>query len=281
MPEIVAQIEVGTIHVNALKQSLPEIYHSLISPSVLNLKIHETKATCDNCLRARDQRFQYLYKNNLKCCTFFPFLPNYAVGGILAENLPGAELIKKQISAREMTLPLGLFPTPQYQYDFFNKGKKDFGRREDLLCPYYDKTQDNCQIWKYRGVVCTTFFCSSSYGQKGKLFWSELSDYLSFVEMALAEDNLVCLDFSPREISDQLQFLNMKQWSESQKTQRSLEKKEYKRFWNGYDSEIDFYLKCFELVRNQDRQYFSGLLGSAGVQLEKMVFKAGKVLGAT
>ncbi len=262
-----------------IKDVLPSIYAKLLSPALLNQSIVETRATCDNCLRSRDQRFEYLYKKNLKCCTFFPFLPNYAVGGILEENLPGAEIIKKQILNREMALPLGLFPTPEYQYEFFNKGVKDFGRRDDLLCPYYDKKQNNCQVWQYRGVVCTTFYCTSSYGKQGKFYWSELSDYLSFVEMAIAEDNLVCLDFSPREISDQLQFLNMKQWSEKQKTQRHLPKEEYKSFWNGYDSEIDFYLKCFELVKNQDRKYFQDMLGTTGQQLEKMVIKAGKELG--
>lgn len=261
-----------------IRDVLPSIYARLLSPALLNQEVTETRATCHQCLRSRDRRFEYLYNKNLKCCTFFPFLPNYAVGGILAENLPGAELIKKQIAQREMTLPLGLFPTPEYQYEFFNKGPKDFGRREDLLCPYYDKTQNNCQIWKYRGVVCTTFYCASDYGKAGKFYWSELSDLLSFVEMAIAEDNLVCLDFSPREISDQLKFLNMKEWSETQKTQKSLDKKQYKQFWNGYDSEIDFYLKCFELVNHQDRKYFLELLGTTGQQLEKMVIKAGKEL---
>lgn len=95
----------------------------------------------------------------------------------------------------------------------------------------------------------------------------------------MAEDNLVCLDFSPREISDQLQFLNMKEWSTKQKSQKSLSKEDYKKFWNGYDSEVDFYLKCFELVQNQDRNYFLDMLGTTGQQLEKMVIQAGKDLG--
>ncbi len=248
--------------------------------ALLKLKINEQKATCNNCLRARDGRYEYLYKSHLKCCTFFPFLPNFAVGGILSENLPGAEIIKAQIADREMTLPLGLFPTPEYQYKFLNKAPQDFGRREDLLCPYYDKEQNNCKVWQYRGVVCTTYFCTSSYGKIGKQYWSEFSDYLSFVEMSLAEDNLVNLDFSPREISSQLAYLNMKEWSASQKKQRALEKNEYKKLWNGYTSEVDFYKRCFELVKSRNRNYFLELLGAQGVKLEKKVISVGKVIDA-
>lgn len=264
---------------NTIKDILPELYREFFPSALLKLKIEEQKATCSNCLRSRDARYGHLYKNNLKCCTFSPFLPNYAVGGILTENLAGAEIIKQQISAREMTLPLGLFPSPEYQYKFVKKGPKDFGQREDLLCPYYDKEQNNCKIWQFRGVVCTTYFCTSSYGKIGKNYWSDFSDYLSFVEMSLAEDNLVELDFSPREISTQLVFLNMNEWSAAQKKQRSLDKSDYKKMWNGYESEVDFYKRCYELAKSRDRKYFLELLGAQGLKLEKKVISVGQQIG--
>lgn len=250
---------------------LPQVYSQILPQKILRKELNETKATCHNCVRSRDGRFQYLYDKNLKCCTFFPFLPNYAVGGVLVENLKGASIIREQIARRQMSLPLGLFPTPEYQYEFKNKSATDFGTRKDLLCPYYDRTNNNCQIWNFRGVVCTTYFCTSSYGLAGKRYWTDLYDYLSFVEMALAEDNLVNLDFSPREVSAQLVYLNMQTWTEAEKTQRTIDKNHYKKIWNGYTSEIEFYIKCYELVQNMDQKYFIDLAGSLGAKLEKEV----------
>jgi hypothetical protein len=259
-----------------IAEILPQIYQEIVPKSLLRFRINETKATCQNCLRSRDARFQYLYDKNLKCCTFSPFLPNYAIGGILVENLKGAAVIKQQIADRQMTLPLGLFPTPEYQYEFTNKADTDFGTRKDLLCPYYDQEKNNCQIWTYRGVVCTTYFCTSSYGVSGKNYWSQFSNYLSFLEMALAEDNLVNLDFSPREISEQLIFLNMKSWTTAEKKQRCIDKNKYKKFWNGYTSEADFYIKCYNLVKTMNRKYFLELTGHQGAKLEKDMLQAGR-----
>ena len=92
--------------------------------------------------------------------------------------------------------------------------------------------------------------------------------------MSLAEDNLVVLDFSPREISSQLAYLNMKEWSASQKKQRALDKNEYKKLWNGYfDEQKDFFVKTYLFVRDLDRKYFSEAMGFQGEQLTEKLFK--------
>lgn len=245
-----------------LKQIIPDLYLDLFPATVLKKDVTETKATCDNCLRARDKRFPYPYDPKLKCCTFFPFLPNYAIGGILKENLPGADVILENIKKRKFTLPLGAFPDLEYQHKFFHKKKTDFGNREDLMCPYYNHKESNCGIWKYRGVVCTTFFCRSDRGETGQTYWTNLNNFLSYVEMALAEECLVQLDFSPRDMSDQLDFLNRKEWTKSEMNQTSLDPKEYKLFWNGYTDEKAFYLKCYDLVRKMTKEEFKEILGS-------------------
>lgn len=258
-----------------IKNQLPEVYHRLLSPEFLKLKVSETKATCHDCLRARDHRFQYAYDPTLKCCTFFPFSPNFAIGGILREYPNARELIRSFIKAKQFALPIGLFPSPEYQYKFSKKKPQDFGVREDLLCPFYDKTGNQCSIWKFRGVVCTTFFCTSNHGKEGLKFWQKTSDYLSLVELGLAEEVLVHLDFSPRDISDQLRFLNMKEWKKSEREQKALSSAEYKQFWNGYSDPEEFYLKCFDLVRVQKRKDILELIGSMGQMLEAEVIQAG------
>lgn len=258
----------------AFKQVLPEVYQKFLDRKILNLDIAETKATCDNCLRARDKRFPYSYEANLKCCTFVPFIPNFAVGGILAQKLDGHKVIEKMIEESRFALPLGIFPDFDYQYRFINKKQHDFGNRKDLLCHYYDTEKNRCSIWEFRGVVCTTFFCRSDYGKSGQNLWTEMKEYLSYVEMALAEDCLVMKDFSPRDISDQLVFLNKREFSKAEKTLKSIPANDLKPFWNGYKDVQEFYLSCYELVQKQTRKSFREILGEQGLNLEKRVIES-------
>jgi len=258
----------------SLKKSLPDLYLSFLNRKILNLDIQETKATCENCLRSRDHRFEFTYDAKLKCCTFIPFLPNYAVGGILYENLPGSDLIRNLIKKNHFNLPIGIFPDFKYQYLFLNKEKKDFGNDKNLLCHYYDQNLNQCSIWKYRGVVCTTYFCRSDFGVKGLNFWDMMKDYLSYVEMALAEDCLVMKDFSPRDLSDQLDFLNKRDFTSQEKTKTTLTSIEFKQCWNGYTNPEEFYISCYELVQKQNRQSFKEIIGPQGLKLEKMVLES-------
>lgn len=253
--------------VTRLKDVLPHVYQHFLHKSILNRDVTETKATCENCLRSRDHRFPYLYKPDLKCCTFQPFLPNYAIGGILKNNLKGAAVIRKQIVQKNFSLPLGVFPVPEYQYRFQNKKKTDFGNRVDLLCPYFDLEFKKCSIWEFRCVVCTTFYCRSDKGKSGQQFWSNLNDYLSYLEMALAEECLVQKDFSPRDISDQLKYLNMSSWEKNEKKQRVLDAKDWKIFWNGYSSPEEFYVACYNYVENLQLKDVKAILGLQGESL--------------
>ena len=77
-----------------IKSIVPSVYQGFITSKILNLNASETKATCSNCLRSRDKRFSYTYKENLKCCTFHPYLPNYAVGALLLESNKTSGILK-------------------------------------------------------------------------------------------------------------------------------------------------------------------------------------------
>lgn len=257
----------------AFKQVLPEVYQNFLDRKILNLDISETKATCDNCLRSRDKRFPYSYEANLKCCTFIPFVPNFAVGGILKKKLDGHKVIEELIYDRRFAIPIGIFPDFDYQHRFLTKKPKDFGNREDLLCHYYDQDKNRCSIWEFRGVVCTTFFCRSDYGKSGQNLWTEMKEYLSYVEMCLAEDCLVMKDFSPRDISDQLVFLNKREFTKKEKSLKSLTAAEMKPLWNGYKDPVEFYISCYDLVEKQNRTTFKEIIGEQGLKLEKRVLE--------
>lgn len=258
-----------------LEQIVPKIYSGFISKKVLAINVTETKATCDNCLRSRDRRFAYTYKPDLKCCTFHPYLPNYAVGALLQQEneTPGIKKIKCKIENREFAFPIGIMAPFDYQFIFLTKEKEHFGNDKNLLCPYYDDLKNQCSIWQYRGVVCTSFYCRSDFGQDGLKFWAVLSDYLSYVEMSLAEECLVQLDFSPRDLSDQLLFLNKREFEPEETEQKCLALDVDKSLWNGYNDKTDFYKKCFAIVQKIDRKQFKDILGSQGLGLEKEVIE--------
>lgn len=257
-----------------IENLLPEFYKNLISEKIISLNITENKVNCENCYRATDYCGKYPYKANLKCCTFQPFIQNFYVGAILADSHlnEGQNNIQSLIEKNQFVLPIGIVASTSYRYKYKSRRREDFGQREDLLCPYYDKTNNNCSIWKFRGVVCTTYFCLSSYGYAGKLFWKNLSNYLSMIEMTLMEECLVMLDFSPRQISELLKFLELKT-----PIKNKLSTKEIRTYWNSYHEDSQgFFKKCNEIIRNINKSDFQKILGEMAIPLENKVFAAYK-----
>ncbi len=247
-----------------IKYQVPNIYRNLLPKDILQFDLTETKATCGACP---------VYANDLKCCTFYPYLPNYTIGALLTQSGQGTasalEAIRTKIKNREYSLPLGLVAPPNYQVPFQQRQKNEFGWREDWLCPYFDRVQKNCGIWRWRGSVCTGFFCKSSFGVAGLRFWDELSNYMTYVEMALMEEALVMMDFSPRQIGDLLGYLNRKTATKTELRSARLPEKKAKALWNGYyEDQESFFKKTFQIVSELDRKSYRDLIGEPGQRLE-------------
>jgi Fe-S-cluster containining protein len=263
-----------------LKYQLPRVYERLLPKDILAMEAQETKATCETCIMAKPKnKREIFYENHLKCCTFHPFLPNYVVGAILSEESLAAPSalsnIRNKIQRREYSLPLGIVAPPSYQVAFNSKKDNEFGRREEWLCPYFNLEKQNCGIWRHRGAVCTTFYCQSSFGSKGLKFWDGLSNYITYVEMALMEEALVMLDFSPRQVSDLLEFLNREEASKLEMKSVQMPEKKARELWNGYfDDQEGFYRKCFQIVSGIDRRAFQELLSEPGERLEESLRKS-------
>ncbi|MFN8791242.1 MAG: hypothetical protein ACK5Y2_07290 [Bdellovibrionales bacterium] len=255
---------------------LPNVYTRLLPAEILALPIAETKATCEACIEVPR------YAKDLKCCTFHPFLPNYLVGQILLDQKTQSnfvsEVLQHKISKHEYVLPLGVMAPVRYQVEFNQNRASGFGKREDWLCPYYDRARERCGIWRSRGSVCTTFYCQSSKGEKGQAFWKEALNYLSYVEMAITEETLVYLDFSPRQISDQLEFLNRKKGTKAELASDSLELKRARELWNGYfEDPKGFYIKTLEIAQSFDRKSLEETMGEIGEQLTDRLLRLGKI----
>lgn len=259
-----------------LKYQLPRIYENILPREILTFSPEETKATCDACAMSRPQnKAKVHYRADLKCCTFHPFLPNYMVGALLLEesSVNAHRIFRDKIARREYALPLGMVAPVNYQVEFNHREEGDFGQREDWLCPYYNKETQNCNVWRNRGVVCTTFFCKSSYGKTGLSFWEKLGSYLWYVELALLEEALVMLDFSPRQVMTLLDYHNRFEGTAAELKSRVIPEKTSRELWNGYyDDQEGFYKKAYNIVANIDKKSFHEMIGEQGQSLEEDLF---------
>lgn len=260
-----------------LRHQIPDVYQKFFFRALLDVDPAEAKATCSACAMAPGKhRGKHTYRPDLKCCTFHPWIPNYAVGAVLREtgetSAKGREVLRDKIRRREYALPTGVLPPVNYQVEFNARAPTDFGNRDEWLCPYYDRGTELCGLWKNRGAVCTSYHCKSVHGKTGKVFWKNLENYLSYVEMALMEEALVQLDFSPRQLSDLLGYMNRFDGTVAEKKSSVLPEKKARELWNGYYDEQElFYEKCLRVVEKMDRAGFEEALGETGLALEEDV----------
>jgi hypothetical protein len=256
---------------SALGNQIPKLYHGLVAPELLSFEIIETKATCSNCAMSRANRgprATITYEAHLKCCTFDPWVPNFMVGAILqdsATSKAGRQAVLEKISSIEECSPLGLRPSTKFQRRFLRKSENEFGNREDWLCPYFDRQNQNCGIWAHRGNVCTSFFCKSDAGTRGLNFWSELGDYLHLIELSVMEECLVQLDFSPRQLSDLLPLID-RQTHLQKKVWPPITPREAKAFWNQYDDPVAFFKKCHKVASQIGPRELNDILGEIGAR---------------
>lgn len=260
-----------------IRQLLPDEYSSLFETKLLDFPIQELKATCDQCAKAPPKYTKKdYYEDHLKCCTYQPFLPNYAVGAILkSDSLHYAhaqKVLRKQIANREYALPIGILPSVKYQVEFQKNKPKIFGRDQDYLCPYYHREKNACSLWKYRGSVCTSFYCMSSYGAKGQAFWKDMQHYLSYTEMLLMEEALVHLDFSPRDVSEQIQYLNRKKGSVTELKTHRLPVATFNKIWKDRVKDPEgFYIRCHDFVQGFSKKDFVESAGELGLQIKSQL----------
>jgi hypothetical protein len=258
-------------------------FHQLSSPFLKNfllkkfglVSLQESRATCDDCLCSKSTRGNLpYYQKDLKCCTFHPFLPNYAVGAIL-DNPLTPDFIKKQIHSKinlkHYALPLGIFAPLNYQIQFNNRHENDFGNKKEFLCPYFDLQNKNCGIWQHRGSVCTSYFCISDRGDKGLKIWELIGEYLHLCEMVLSQDALVSMGLPPDIIENQLEYVNCISGTEEEMVSSSMNQvlfQEYWKEWVSLNSISQYYIDCSKYISGLSHEQLDSLLIEDTQQLE-------------
>lgn len=261
-----------------IKHLLNGVTDSFFPKNILTKEVFEEKATCDSCIQSPKK-----YKSDLKCCTFWPFVPNYIVGAILISkkdrHKSAQEFLRKLILKNGYVLPIGVPAPPWYQKDFVENKSAIFGKISDYLCPYYDKSKNHCGVWEFRGSVCTSFYCESSYGKKGQQFWKNMENFMSYLEMGISEEVLVYNDYSPRDMNDQLEYLNIDFKNQKYSLSKRMSEVKLKKIWkHNFDNKEDFYIKSFHFVSNLTAKHQSEILGQLGTDLvEQLLNQSEKI----
>jgi Fe-S-cluster containining protein len=245
-----------------------------------NIDLSETKATCDDCLCSKPSRGNLpYYRSDLKCCTFHPFLPNYAVGALLEDPKTDTTIkaiLRNKIQQREYTLPLGIFAPIPYQVKFNHRHEGDFGNQAEFLCPYFNHQNKNCGIWQHRGSVCTSYYCISDRGKKGLKTWELIGDYLHVCEMVLSQDALVSMGLSPDIIEGQLEYVNCTSATPEELASSSMSPAlflEYWQHWVDQDTIENFYISCSRYIGQLSPHQIQSLVSEETALLEAKIKK--------
>lgn len=235
-----------------LRGKLNPIYASLFSSPIFDRpEVVETRATCDTCAMCDQGQLAPVemdyFNPNTKCCTFFPTLPNYLVGAILADTgeelAEGRKRLRERIGNRIGVTPLFMLAPTKYNLLYAASRGRAFGRSKMLLCPYYDgEGSGRCTVWRYREAVCSTYFCKHTHGKPGWQLWQAMKGYLSHVERSLARASAMSIDANVKQPTREAHELSLEELED-----RGPSETEYAGFWGKWvGREEEFYVACYK-----------------------------------
>ena len=188
------------------------------------------------------------FRSDTKCCTYFPQLPGYLVGAILADFGPGMAEGKRRIRAR-IDSRVGVTPqwvTRPRKLGLVMQHGDGFGRATSLRCPYFDTSnlEDSCTIWRHREAVCLTYHCKFEGGQRGFDFWSALKYYLGFVQQRLASASVHAVAGALSEPVVRRDELTLEDVEDMPPLAL-----DYARWWGAWEGrEAELYVRCHDWV---------------------------------
>jgi hypothetical protein len=177
-------------------EQLPPLYQRWVEQLLPGGIPRERIASCLDCAMCPKEGETFapdtqLFHPDVKCCTYFPMLPNYLVGRAIEGDSAGAAalraFIEDPVSRTAEVSPLAV--TANYKFSLVYGAGNMFGKDPDMLCPYAiaGDTPEGplCGIWQARNSVCSTYFCKHVRGMTGRRFWTSLRNLLLAVEEGL------------------------------------------------------------------------------------------------
>lgn len=246
---------------------LPRVYHRLL-PSFFRSRVPaETAATCSDCAMCATGSATVpgarTFSAKTKCCTYYPGLPNFLVGGLLSTRAralaKGRQRMLDTIASRVGVTPQGLAQPAKYSV-LTRSGPDAFGKAESLLCPFYGQPAGTCTIRSFWNATCATWFCKHRAGQDGWLFWQALKQYLLNAENALRQHALFELGWEPSQIirtEPQPAALSARDMEG-----RPPDADDYRRLWHDWvGREAELYRRTFRVVSRLSPGEFERLAG--------------------
>jgi hypothetical protein len=154
----------------------------------------EERATCGSCAMCKQPEAAspgaIAFSSRTKCCTYWPVLHNYIVGGILNDARPetcdGQTRVRAMLH-RDWAMPLGVGVAASYRAIYSTTHQWAFGRSALLSCPFLsDGSEARCTIWHHRESVCASFYCKTMRRAVGESFWSAVRSLFAVVERRVA-----------------------------------------------------------------------------------------------
>jgi Fe-S-cluster containining protein len=178
----------------------------------------------------------------------------------------GSHEIRTRINVAEangLLLPLGLFASPEHESKIAAAGSEGFGKRPELLCPFFDTFSRGCSIWNFRPGVCTTYFCKSERGENGLAFWADLESYLNHFEWTLANAVLWQLGLT----EDDTELCEAAMLTDSAGDERDIL---LRAAWAGWaDRKETFFIESWRCALQMNGDELSSLLGDEALVMEK------------
>jgi len=178
--------------------ALPPLYASWVDGLLGGPIPAETGATCDDCAMCNSSRNSpgdnsLFFNPRTKCCTYLPWLANFLVGRVLADDLSilddaaahGRRTVEKRIDEGNAVSPLAVGIPKNYTL-VYQHNRDYFGHADQMRCPHYVEEGGRCGVWRHRNSVCATWFCKHVRGAVGQQFWRTLLQLLRMVERQLA-----------------------------------------------------------------------------------------------
>lgn len=208
---------------------LPSFFRPWFEPLLGDLP-DETRATCNACVMvnppAGPKRDPGPFKADLKCCTYDPFVPNFALGALieLVNQNPSHPARAAVVEILKSAEPVGYLPEQPEENE--ETGEiKGFGSDESRACRFLDRKMGICTIWSHRSSVCWSYTCVSDRGLKGLEEWQELEEKGNRLEWVLAHEVLFRMGFT----NDELDSGGFHEWK-------------------GRESE--FFLQCYQVAKS-------------------------------
>jgi hypothetical protein len=109
----------------------------------------------------------FSFRADVKCYTYMPSLPNFLVGGLLANqaNTRAVGTMMDRLEFGSGVTALFVERTALFGH-VYDSARSAFGRAPALRCPYLEEDA-RCGIWSHRNSTCSTWFCKHSRGMLG------------------------------------------------------------------------------------------------------------------